>query len=69
MGEIHRILYRDKNSIGDTHDSLILKIAPSNLARREKFRLQNLFQREIIIYNQVYFFSILCKVIPFGMLK
>ena len=54
IGEIYRILYKDANdSDNKNQSSLILKIAPSNLLRREKFRLRNLFQREINMYDQV----------------
>lgn len=51
MSEIYRIFCRNKNSIDN--GSLILKIAPRHLARREKFQLHSLFRREIIVYDQV----------------
>lgn len=54
MGELYRILYKDANdSDNKNQSSLILKIAPSNLLRREKMRLRNLFLREIDMYDQV----------------
>lgn len=52
MGEIYRVLYQDVNYI-ENESSLILKIAPSNLVRREKTRIHDLFVREINMYDQV----------------
>lgn len=54
IGEIYRILYKDANdSENKNKSSLILKIAPSNLLRREKMKLRSLFMREINMYDQV----------------
>lgn len=52
MGEIFRILCVDKNN-EENRTSLILKIAPRSLMRREKFNLHNLFRREIVMYEEV----------------
>lgn len=52
MGEIYRVSCQDNNNTGN-QTSLILKIAPKHMLRREKFRLRHLFLREIIIYDEV----------------
>lgn len=52
MGEIYRVSCQDNNNTGN-QTSLILKIAPKHMLRREKFRLRQLFLREIIIYDEV----------------
>lgn len=54
MGEIYRILCQD-NKNTENQTSVILKIAPKHLMRREKFRLRDLFLREIMIYDEVSF--------------
>lgn len=55
IGEILRIFYKDAND-NETSEksSLILKIAPQNVLRRQKLRLRDLFLREIDMYDQVY---------------
>lgn len=54
VGEIYRILYKDANDQNnEKQSSLILKIAPRNLCRREKFRIRDLFMREINMYDEV----------------
>lgn len=55
MGEIFRIFYEDENVCENKNQpsSLILKIAPRNLARREMFRSRQMFLHEIDMYDQV----------------
>lgn len=52
MGEIYRVSCQD-NKNADNQTSVILKIAPKHVMRREKFRLRYLFLREIIVYDEV----------------
>lgn len=52
MGEIYRVLYRDVNHT-ENESSLILKISPSNLIRRKKLKVRDLFVREINMYDKV----------------
>lgn len=52
MGEIFRVLYKDVNCT-ENESSLILKIAPNNLVRREKLKVRDLFVREINMYDKV----------------
>lgn len=51
MGEIYRILFEDEDGINQS--SIILKIAPTNPARRKAFQTRETFLREIIMYDQV----------------
>lgn len=54
MGEIYRILYSDDDeNNSNTASSLILKIAPRNPVRREKFHARDMFLREITMYDEV----------------
>lgn len=54
MGEIYRILYKNSNeNENQDQSSLIMKIAPTNLVRREKMRSRDLFVREVNIYDKV----------------
>lgn len=54
IGEIYRILFKDANDENnEKQSSLILKIAPKNLFRRERFRIRDLFLREINMYDEV----------------
>lgn len=58
MGEVYRILYENSNENENRNESsLILKIAPTNLARREKMRSRELFVREINMYDKVIIIS------------
>lgn len=62
-GEIYRILFKcDNNLNGSKEESLILKIAPSNPFRREKFRMRDIYLREIQMYKEV------CFHLPFDLL-
>ena len=54
MGEVYRVLYENANkNEKPNQSSLILKIAPTNPARREKMRSRELFVREVNIYDKV----------------
>ncbi|XP_031627333.1 uncharacterized protein LOC116343429 [Contarinia nasturtii] len=55
MGEIYRIFYEDANDSENKSQtsSLILKMAPRNLMRREKLRSRHIFLREIDMYDKV----------------
>lgn len=54
IGEIFRILIKRNNDNGhQEHTSLILKIAPRNLIRRQKANSRDIFLREIQMYSEV----------------
>lgn len=52
IGIVHQVQYVEKNDEGQ-RSSMILKIAPTNLARREHFFVRPYFLREIYIYDTV----------------
>lgn len=56
IGIVYRVTFREEGGSenGKTPISkLILKVAPSNLARREQFFSRPCFLREIYLYNEV----------------
>lgn len=54
MGDIYRMICKDARDKDNKNEStLILKIAPSNLIRREKTGVRNSFVCEINMYNKV----------------
>lgn len=52
IGVVHQVQYTEKNDESQK-SSMILKIAPTNLARREHFFVKPYFLREIYIYDTV----------------
>lgn len=52
IGIVHQVKYVEKNDKSQK-SSIILKIAPTNLARREHFFVRPYFLREIYIYDTV----------------
>lgn len=52
-GQIYRILFKCANEDDDKRKSLILKIAPRNIMRRQKLNIRPLFLREIMLYDDV----------------
>lgn len=52
IGIVHQVQYTEKND-ENQRSSMILKIAPTNLARREHFFVRPYFLREIYIYDKV----------------
>lgn len=51
VGIVHRVSC--SKNVEDNHDSLILKVAPQNNARRMQFSSRLVFLREIFMYNEV----------------
>lgn len=52
IGVVYRVAF-GKNDKSKSISKLILKVAPTNLARREQFISRPCFLREIYMYNEV----------------
>lgn len=63
IGIVHRVTYKRKDDEGQSHHqekilgknelAIILKVAPTNLARREAFGSRKFFLREMYVYNDL----------------
>lgn len=55
MGDIYRVSYCNEDDVKNTSTSLILKMAPQTPTQRDNLHSQNLFLREITMYDEVRF--------------
>lgn len=55
IGIVYRVSFSKLEQNGKTEkvSQMIVKVAPTNLARREQFRPRDCFLREIQLYNEV----------------